>query len=182
MSNGVILTMLHVVNGSIVAQGDGIQVLLGQGSDGKGVPVGGKKGQILSKASDTAYDTAWVDAPQGTGTGGTGVDGKSAYEVAVDNGYTGTEVQWLASLKGADGKDGVNGTDGKDGVNGADGKDGINGADGKDGVNGTDGKSAYEVAVDNGYTGTEADFATAIGSIGNVNEALDVLINTLTEL
>lgn len=30
-------------------------------------------------------------------------DGKSAYEVAVSNGFKGTETEWLASLKGADG-------------------------------------------------------------------------------
>lgn len=35
-----------------------------------------------------------------------GDDGKSAYEVAVDEGYTGTEEEWLASLHGADGEDG----------------------------------------------------------------------------
>ena len=29
-------------------------------------------------------------------------DGKSAYEVAVDNGFVGTEQEWLASLQGAD--------------------------------------------------------------------------------
>lgn len=27
-----------------------------------------------------------------------GIDGKSAYEIAVDNGYVGTPEQWLASL------------------------------------------------------------------------------------
>ena len=48
-----------------------------------------------------------------------GVDGKSAYQIAVDNGFIGTEAEWVASLRGADGKDG------KDGQNGADGKDGI---------------------------------------------------------
>lgn len=45
---------------------------------------------------------------------GSGNDGKSAYEIAVKNGYTGTEAQWLASLKGADGADGytpIKGTD-----------------------------------------------------------------------
>lgn len=31
-----------------------------------------------------------------------GADGKSAYEIAVANGFTGTESDWLASLKGAD--------------------------------------------------------------------------------
>ena len=36
-----------------------------------------------------------------------GLQGKSAYEVAVDNGYEGTEEQWLASLKGGDGDPGA---------------------------------------------------------------------------
>src|SRR5690606_20733930 len=47
-----------------------------------------------------------------------GDDGRSAYEVAVDNGFTGTEEEWLASLEGADGKDGRDGVDGKDGKDG----------------------------------------------------------------
>lgn len=38
-----------------------------------------------------------------------GQDGKSAYEIAVANGYTGNEAQWLASLKGRDGEPGRNG-------------------------------------------------------------------------
>lgn len=41
--------------------------------------------------------------------GDAGADGKSAYEVAVANGYTGTQAQWLASLKGADGVPGKDG-------------------------------------------------------------------------
>ena len=39
----------------------------------------------------------------GTG-GGSGTAGKSAYEIAVANGFVGTETEWLKSLKGADGK------------------------------------------------------------------------------
>lgn len=35
--------------------------------------------------------------------GADGNNGKSAYEIAVQNGYTGTEEEWLTSLKGADG-------------------------------------------------------------------------------
>ena len=41
----------------------------------------------------------------------TGEQGKSAYEVAVENGYTGTETEWLESLKGEKGDasdDGMN--------------------------------------------------------------------------
>ena len=47
-----------------------------------------------------------------------GTQGDSAYEIAVKNGFKGTEAEWLESLKGSDGKDGAdgsNGTDGKDG-------------------------------------------------------------------
>ena len=36
-----------------------------------------------------------------------GKDGKSAYEIAVEHGFVGTEAEWLESLKGADGKDGI---------------------------------------------------------------------------
>ena len=48
-----------------------------------------------------------------------GADGKSAFEIAVENGFIGTEAEWLESLKG---KDGTDGQPGKDGV---DGKDGV---------------------------------------------------------
>ncbi len=35
---------------------------------------------------------------------GHGTDGKSAYEIAVEHGYVGTETEWLASLKGEPGE------------------------------------------------------------------------------
>lgn len=41
--------------------------------------------------------------------------GYSAYDVAVLNGYEGTEEEWLVSLHGKDGIDGINGIDGVDG-------------------------------------------------------------------
>lgn len=49
--------------------------------------------------------------------------GLSAYEIAVKNGFEGTEAEWLESLKGTDGKDGEDGEDGVDGTNGTNGKD-----------------------------------------------------------
>lgn len=106
-----------------------------------------------------------------------GKDGKSAYEIAVEHGFVGTETEWLESLKGVDGKDGVNGKDGYDGRNGVDGlpgkdgKDGTdgvpghNGADGKngvDGINGSDGKSAYIIAVEHGFSGTETEWLQSL--------------------
>ena len=38
--------------------------------------------------------------------GGGGTAGKSAYEIAVDNGFVGTETEWLESLKGEQGETG----------------------------------------------------------------------------
>lgn len=39
-------------------------------------------------------------------TGDTGPDGKSAYDIAVEQGFVGTEPEWIASLNGSDGDDG----------------------------------------------------------------------------
>lgn len=50
-----------------------------------------------------------------TSGGQKGDDGKSAYEIAVEHGFEGTEEEWLESLKGTDGKNGTDGTDGTDG-------------------------------------------------------------------
>ena len=45
-------------------------------------------------------------------SGSIGADGKSAYEVAVDNGYVGTEQEWIKSLKGEQGEKGDRGDSG----------------------------------------------------------------------
>ncbi|MCD7729327.1 MAG: hypothetical protein LUI60_05375 [Clostridia bacterium] len=60
----------------------------------------------------------------------TSADGASAYDLAVANGYTGTETEWLESLKGTNGTNGTNGTDGEDGEAGAKGETGATGATG----------------------------------------------------
>lgn len=80
---------------------------------------------------------AWVDLPYFINADQLveGVEGDSAYEVAVSNGFVGTEVQWLASLvgpAGADGADGAPGADGADGDTGPQGIQGIPGEDGQD--------------------------------------------------
>ena len=91
-----------------------------------------------------------------------GKDGKSAYEIAVEHGFVGTEADWLESLKGVDGKDGCDGRNGVDGLPGKDGKDGADGLPGRDGINGTDGKSAYIIAVEHGFTGTENEWLQSL--------------------
>ena len=65
----------------------------------------GPKGDTGPKGADGLQGPI---GPQGL-QGERGQDGKSAYEIAVANGYTGNETQWLASLKGRDGERGRDG-------------------------------------------------------------------------
>jgi hypothetical protein len=50
-----------------------------------------------------------------------GDPGKSAYEIAVEHGYVGTEEQWLESLRGPAGADGATGATGPQGPQGVSG-------------------------------------------------------------
>jgi hypothetical protein len=63
--------------------------------------------------------------PQGP-TGATGANGNSAYEIAVLNGFVGTETQWLLSLVGATGATGPQGLAGSQGIQGLTGPNGFN--------------------------------------------------------
>lgn len=70
-----------------------------------------------------------------------GIEGKSAYEVAVANGFEGTEKEWLDSLHGEKGDPGytpVKNTDYFDGL------------------------SAYEIAVKKGFEGTEEAWVASL--------------------
>lgn len=106
------------------------------------------------KVEISSDNTITVGIPStGNGVAGPrGEKGYSAYELAVKNGYTGTEEEWLKSLQGPQGVKGDTGAVGPAGNNGADGKAGADGADGKDGA---DGLSAYEIAVQRGFNGNE---------------------------
>lgn len=48
-------------------------------------------------------------------SGAQGIQGLSAYQIAVQEGYEGTETEWLASLKGEKGDTGIKGDKGEDG-------------------------------------------------------------------
>ncbi|ATC49461.1 hypothetical protein C7M22_03720 [Bacillus velezensis] len=89
------------------------------------------------------------------------VTGKSAYEIAVDNGFSGTVEEWLASLKGEKGNTGATGAKGDKGDTGATGAKGATGAAGKDG------KSAYELAVQQGFTGTLDEWLASLKATAN---------------
>ena len=112
----------------------------------------GKKGEngqngttpVIGVEQDTdglyywTLDGEWLTDDEGSKILAQGMAGKSAYELAVEKGYQGTEEEWLASLNGSNGNDG------------------------------DDGKSAYELAVENGYQGTEEEWLASLkGSAGD---------------
>lgn len=76
-----------------------------------------------------------------------GTRGYSAYEIAVQNGFVGTEEEWLASLKGDKGDTG-------------DTFDELT-PEQKAEIKGDTGDSAYEVAVRNGFIGTESEWVNS---------------------
>lgn len=122
-----------------------------------------------------------------------GIAGDSAYQVAVKNGFVGTELEWLASLHGDDGAPGGAGTPGGPGADGDSayqialdngfvgtqtawlaslkgdkGDKGEKGDTGNTGGTGGDGKSAYQLAVINGFVGNEAAWLLSLkGSKGD---------------
>ena len=63
---------------------------------------------VTFSSDDNSFNTEYGQVIKGdTGKDGRdGADGKSAYQVAIDNGYIGTEAEWLASLKGERGEPG----------------------------------------------------------------------------
>ncbi len=124
----------------LVASGGVLQASVPNGPVGPQGPKGDK--------GDTVIGPPGSDGAPGAN----GTDGRSAYQIAMANGYYGNESQWLLSLKGADGAAGTNGA---------------NGAAGAQGAAGADGKSAYQLAQLNGYTGTlQAWLASLVGATG----------------
>lgn len=115
------------------------------------------------------------------------VKAKSAYDLAVDNGFQGNEEDWVNSIKGEPGKDGKdldfsNLTEDqleelKTMLKGEKGDPftyndfteeqleylrGSNGMDGSNGQDGKDGLSTYQLAVGSGFQGTLQDYLNSL--------------------
>lgn len=89
------------------------------------------------KASTSAANAA-TNAVKQAKEAGT-FDGQSAYALAVQLGYTGSEADWIASLKGAKGDKGATGATGPQGPQGPGGATGARGATGATGPRGPQG-------------------------------------------
>src|SRR5699024_401948 len=85
--------------------------------------------------------------------GGAGEPGKSAYEIAVENGFEGDEQAWLDSLvgpQGPAGKDGADGAQGPQGEHGPQGPQGEPGADGAVRADGCPTEEQWQPVVERG--------------------------------
>lgn len=81
--------------------------------------------------------------------------------------------QGIQGPEGPPGRNGLQGDPGPKGDPGDPGEPGPEGPIGPQGDPGVDGKSPYQIAVSEGYAGTEADFNSALASLGSLNDILD---------
>ena len=138
------------------------------------------KGISVDETESISTYAEKINSMTGTGNGEKGDPGASAYEIAVKNGFEGTELEWLASLKGEKGEQGLpgekgdTGSQGIQGIQGRKGEKGETGAKVEPGIQGVAGEtgesgaSAYEIAVNNGFNGTETEWLASLkGEKGN---------------
>ncbi len=127
-------TSVTYSGGSSAAQGGS------SGADGKD-GVGIASVETTGSSASGGVNVVTISLTDGTSSkfnvrnGYDGAAGKSAYEVAVDEGFDGTEADWLESLRGKPGSRG-----------------GI----------GPEGKSAYEIAVKEGFEGDELEWLDSL--------------------
>lgn len=141
---------------------------------------------VVNATTEQNVFNVTVSQGGGGGQGPKGDPGESAYQIAVDNGFVGTEVEWLESLVGPQGIQGPAGAKGDTGDTGPQGERGLQGEQGPagepgpqgekgdtgdpgpqglpgaDGAPGADGLSAYQIWLSEGNTGSEQDFLDSL--------------------
>lgn len=135
----------------------------GQGAEFRGPqgPVGPEGPQGL-QGPQGETGTQGPEGPQGLQgpegpAGAQGAEGDSAYEVAVANGFVGTEAEWLASLVGPEGPQGDTGAQGEQGIQGPEGPQGIQGPEGPQGPAGASAVTGIAPTTGTAYTVLAAD-------------------------
>lgn len=94
---------------------------------------------------------------------------RTTEEVEIHDGQTGPQ--------GPQGERGIQGEKGDTGAQGPQGPQGIQGVQGLQGIQGETGMSAYDSALEGGFVGTLQEFYQSLSSIGNINNALETIIN-----
>lgn len=108
----------------------------------------GEKGDTGEKGQDGLNGRDGIDGKDGI-NGKDGENGLSAYEIWLNCGNTGTEIDFLNSLKGEKGDKGEQGLQGVQGEQGIQGEKGDTGERGADGSNGIDGISPTITVAEN---------------------------------
>ena len=113
-----------------------------------------EEGTYFVSWEDKNYETELIPVPKFTTESSTNkelvfyfkdaltVKPMTAYDIAVKNGFTGTEEEWVKSIKGEKGdkgEQGIQGIQGKQGVKGEQGEQGVKGDKGEQGEQGPQG-------------------------------------------
>ena len=122
----------------------------------------------LEQAIEGIELTPGPQGPQGP-TGPQGATGSSAYQVAVADGFVGTESQWLASLVGPAGAQGPQGPTGPQGPQGPAGANGATGPQGPSGVVTATAPITYDAGTQT--VGISAATTSAAGSMSSADKA-----------
>lgn len=124
--------------------------IIRSGAYGKNTPLVTADNQGILDYIINNFDAVYKLA-NSSGGGSQGQQGDSAYQVAVANGFTGTEIEWLASLVGPQGKQGEIGPAGPTGAKGDKGDTGPRGSTGPKGDTGEQGPQGppceYELPI-----------------------------------
>ena len=116
--------------------------------------------EIWLGLGNTGSEQDFLDSLKGGSTEGT--PGKSAYESWLELGNIGSEADFLLTLKGEKGDTGPAGPQGAQGSTGPQGPQGATGPAGPSGGTGAQGKSAYQIWLELGNSGSEADFIASL--------------------
>ena len=131
-----------------------------------------QSGKLDASALNSAINTALGQAKASGEFDGK--DGKSAYEIAQENGYKGSLTDFFADMKGEKGEDGEDGNDGRSAYEIYLDNGGTIGTEKAwvDSLVGKDGESFYEMCVKNGFVGSETDLVIAMkGEKGDKGDA-----------
>lgn len=118
--------------------------------------------------------------PQGP-QGDQGPDGNSAYDVAVLDGFVGTESEWLASLVGPQGPQGIQGEQGIQGIQGETGPQGPQGIQGEIGPQGIQGETGPQGPQgpqgETGPQGPQGETGEGLNILGTLNDESELPIS-----
>ena len=104
-----------------------------------------------------------------------GIGEAAPYSICIWSGSAWVDNGSIQGPAGPQGPQGPQGEKGEPGETGPQGPPGEPGQTGPQGPAGADGKSAYEYAVEAGYTGDEAALAAALANLGDIDAVLDAI-------